>query len=564
MGLNAAFSIAATSLEIFSTGIQVAGENIANAQTPGYVRNELSITTAPPVNRGGILLGNGAVALGVRQRIDAYLQKRIYSANSDATASTARNTVWKQLEGALQEMGSGDISTAITSFVGKLSDLANQPEDGGVRQLAVEQARAFATTFNNVRSRVDQLRSSLNGKVSDLTAEANKLIDQIGKLNPQITSIESAGLLPSDAGGLRNQRLAALDRLSEILPIHTIEQPTGSVDVYFGSESLVLQGTVQHLETTIKVDHNVSVAQVRIEGNKYPVTGTQGELNGVLNGRDNVLGNFTEQLDTLAASTIFEFNKLHASGQGTRGYTSLTASYVPADPTTALNASGLPFAPKNGSFQVRVTNKTTGVSTTTNIAVDLDGLGTDTSLTSLTADLDGVANMTASFGADRKLQLAADPGYEITFANDTSDTLASLGINTFFTGTNSYNIGVNSVITNDPAFLATGRGGGAADGSNAVALAQFADSAVAGLKDVSISDYYQNVVSLVAQSSASEDALSKGYESFRGSLLGQRDQYSGVSLDEEVVRVMQLQRSFQMSGKMISTIDELFRTLLQL
>jgi flagellar hook-associated protein 1 FlgK len=41
MGLNATLAMASRSLQVFATGIEVAGQNIANAGTPGYIREEL-------------------------------------------------------------------------------------------------------------------------------------------------------------------------------------------------------------------------------------------------------------------------------------------------------------------------------------------------------------------------------------------------------------------------------------------------------------------------------------------------------------------------------------------
>ena len=564
MGLNGALSVAARSLEIFTAGIQVAGNNIANAHTPGAIRDKLILSPASPTQRGSLIIGNGVAVQGVRQQIDRFLEKRIYVANADFQGAQARSLTYKQLEGALQELGEGDISSAITSLVARFNDLVNQPENVGNRQIAVQQGVQFTETVRTLRGRIDTLRSASNVKVADLVSEANRLIDEISQLNPRITALESAGLLQSDAGSLRTQRLIALNRLSEILPIHTVEQEAGGVDVFFGSEHLILTSGVQHLEMVQTNDRDVIVSNVRIENSRQPVSGSLGELNGTLNGRDAILGDFVDRLDSLTSTFIQEFNRVHSSGRGTRGFTAVTGTYAAQSTTSALNDAGLAFTPQNGSFQVLVTNTVTGVTTTTNIQVDLDGIGTETTLDSLAAALGGVGNLSASVTSDRKLNLTADAGYEIQFADDTSFALSSLGINTFFTGSSSRTIGVNATVVNNSALLATGRGGGAGDGSNALALAQIFDQPLAELGDNTLEQFYQATVSQIAQASASEEALAGGYEGFQDSLMNQRDQFSGISLDEEIVSMLQFQRAFQMSGKLISTIDELFRTLLQI
>src|SRR5207245_576188 len=137
----------------------------------------------------------------------------IYAANGDASGSSARNSVYQQLETSLQTLGGGDISNQLDSLSGAFNNLVNQPEVAANRQLAIEQGVQFAQGVTNLRSRLDSLRTSANSQVDGLVNEANKLIDEIAALNPRITALESTGLLKSDAGGLRDQRYADLNRL---------------------------------------------------------------------------------------------------------------------------------------------------------------------------------------------------------------------------------------------------------------------------------------------------------------------------------------------------------------
>lgn len=76
--------------------------------------------------------------------------------------------------------------------------------------------------------------------------------------------------------------------------------------------------------------------------------------------------------------------------------------------------------------------------------------------------------------------------------------------------------------------------------------------------------YYDTMLTNLAQASASESAMAEGFAGYRDSLSSQREQFSGVSLDEETIKIMQFQHAYQASARMISTIDELFTTLLNL
>lgn len=551
-------------MEIFSAGIQVSGNNISNASTPGYIRENLVLSSSFPSKRGSLIFGNGVATDGIRQQLDRYLEQRLRTANGDLAAGKSREAIYKQLEASLQTLDNTSLSSELNTFLNRIQDLVSQPESNATREIVMRQGVQFAGAVRDLRARIDDMRTALGVKVNDLVNEANRLIDEVHQLNPKITALESAGLLQSDAGGLRNQRLAALSRLSEILPITTVDQPNGQVDVFLGSEHLVLVSSVHHLETVATADRGSAITNVRVAETNQPLTGTSGELNGIVYGRDQVLGGFLDKLDTYIGTTIFEFNKIHSSGQGLKGYDAVTGTYAVTDTTAALNGAGLEFTPEHGSFQIKVVNKTTGIATTQTINVNLNGIGTQTTLNSLSAALGGVANVTSSITTDRRLSLTAGSGYEIQFGNDTSGVLAALGINTFFTGTDSADIGVNSLVSSDSRLFAAGLGGGPADGRNAAQMAELIDKPIESLGGTSLDVYYDNMVSALAQSSASESALTSGSEKYQESLASQRAQYSGVSLDEEMIQLLKFQRSYQVSARVITTVDQMFDTLLRM
>ncbi len=564
MGLTSALAAAGHSLEVFRAGIETAGQNITNAQTPGYVREELVLTTDFPQQRGNLLIGTGVRAFGVRQQIDMFIESRIHSANADVSASRVREAAYRQLEAELGELGESDLSTSLNDFLASLNEVVNRPESAELRQLAIGEGQRFADKLRHLRVRIDELRTAQTTRVEGLVKEANSLIDQVRDLNKQIAELEISGLLESQAGALRTQRYNALNRLSEIIPIRAIERRDGTLDIFTGSEFLVLGGQTQHLTTFREVDRGVSVTGVRLDETGASVSTAGGELQGIIDARDTVMGEFVDRLDEFASSFIFAFNRIHSSGEGLKGFTSLTGTYVATDQSAPLNAAGLAFTPQHGSFQLKVVNQASGLAATSTIAVDLDGIGADTTLETLRDAIDAVDNLSAEITTTGELRITADNGYEFRFANDTSGVLAALGLNTFFVGSDSAQIDVNPLLVNDHAYLATGQGGGTGDGSNALLLAQLPSQPLDELGDSSLDELYESMVTEVAHGSASETALTDGFETFRDSLRSQREQISGVSLDEETLKIMNLQRSFATAARLISTIDELMTILISL
>ena len=107
---------------------------------------------------------------------------------------------------------------------------------------------------------------------------------------------------------------------------------------------------------------------------------------------------------------------------------------------------------------MHVVNTSTGLSQTSTINVDLAGVNPKTTLNDIVSQLNGVANVTASVTSDGRLQINTANGYEIEFSNDNSGALADLGVNTFFTGTSSQDVGVNSALGGRPDAARRGAG----------------------------------------------------------------------------------------------------------
>lgn len=570
MGLNGTLAMASRSLEVFSAGIAVSGNNISNASTPGYIREELVLQPSSPYAAGGLVFGTGAEAVGIQQQIDQFLEHRIHQASSDSSRAETVEDIYKQLELQLQELGEDDLSTSLSTFLAAIQDVVNQPELPELKQLAIARGEELATGISGLRSRIDELRRAQSNGIDLLVTEANRLIDVVVSTNPQIAKLEASGLLQSDAGGLRAQRYDALNRLSEIIPVNYIERSDGSIDLFSGSNYLVLKGSYQHLESTAYVDRGVQVQSVTLSRTQSGVALTGGELGGIVEGRDTLLGGFVDQLDTWSAELIQQFNQLHSSGEGTSGFSSVMSEHTVLDPTASLNdsATGLTFVPQHGSFDLKVTSTLTGLTSTTTIQVDLDGLGapgSDTTLNSLRDAITAASSeVTASIDTQGRLQITAASNYEIRFSSDSSGVLAALGINTFFTGTDSSTIGVSDTVRNDPSLFATGQGGGPSDNRNIIALAGFLDNPSDGLGGSTLDEFYEQLITQVTVDSSTATTVANGFESFRQSLLNQRQQFSGVSLDEEAVKVLEFQRSFQSAARLISTIDELFDVLLSM
>lgn len=566
MGLSSALGIGRSALAAYQAALQVVGQNIANAGTPGYTRASARLSSMPGAGYSAGQLGSGVRIDGIHRNISESLQARLRLAGSDKQSSLIQREGLTRVEGLLDPLGDVNLGSLLGEFFKSLSELQNNPESVAARGIVVSSADALVERIQDVRTGLIELRDDLNTDIESNVVQADELATRIADLNTQIQVAEGASEAP--AAALRDERDRVLSELSELINITVREQPTGAVNVYVGSTALVQFGQSFGLYTS--TDQNadgLNIAVVRVRLDNGPVEPSSGRIAGLIAARDTQVNNQLERLDSFTAGLIREVNVIHASGQGLQPFTSLTGVTGVNDPTLALTAAdnGLPFVPRTGSFYIDVKDTTTGAVVRTQIHVDLDGIGADTSLNSLAADISAnVPGVTATVLADGRLQLTAASGSAFTFAEDTSGTLAALGINTFFNGKDADTIGVNSLVKDTPAFLAAAKSNFAGDGSNATALSQLQHLSVASLGGASLNDYYNAMVSDVAVASSAAQSDLDASEIIFDSLTAQRESLSGVNLDEEAVAMISYQRAYEGAAQYMRVVDEMLKTLLTL
>jgi len=557
--------MAANTLRANQIAFQVIGQNIANAQTPGYIREELLLSPAPTQRYGGLLLGLGVEVKGVIQRLDQFLEHRLRMAVSDRASGEVQEYALVQLEGLLNELGDTDLSTALTRFFASISEILNQPESISVRNLAVLQGETLSLHIRRLATRVEELRSHLNERVIALADDINRLTERIRTLNIQIAEMEGGDASSSDAVGLRDQRLMALEELAQIIDIRVDEQQSGGVNVYCGGLFLVSEGVQRPVEVRFRSSGGSALAFIHLQETDSPLEVTAGQLAGLLRARDEILGGFQQSLDEFSRALILEFNREYSQGQGLQGYTALVSTNSVRSVQVPLDQAGLPFPVRNGSFRVLVHNPTTGQTRSTMIRVDLLPGPASSTLESIAQALDAVDGISARSTLDGRLEIRSDsPDQTFAFADDTSGLLASLGLNTFFQGSSAFDIAVNPVVKASPATFASSLQGIGADTVLASRLAALFETPLSEQGSASLAVLYDRLVGQVAENSSVARALAQGARVFEQTLRSQKLAISGVNLDEEAVRLIAFQRAFQASARYIATLSELFNLLVNI
>ena len=80
----------------------------------------------------------------------------------------------------------------------------------------------------------------------------------------------------------------------------------------------------------------------------------------------------------------------------------------------------------------------------------------------------------------------------------------------------------------------------------------------------SIADMYDQTINSITQGSSVSKSVAEGYRTFEDTLEGQKQAVSGVSIDEEAVKMLTFQRIFQATAKYIQTISDMLDMLVKI
>jgi flagellar hook-associated protein 1 FlgK len=574
--LNGAMFIGRTGLNAGQVGMNVAGNNIANAATAGYSRNTLDLAALQEQPWGRLRMGRGVDVLGIRRAADDALQQRLWQGTSnDASAQTTQQRLG-ELEGLVGSLDSG-LSSQLRTFFNAWSDLASNPSDSTRRSNVIAQGAGMARYVRDLRRDIAAQQDGLDQQLRLSANRADGLLQEIAALNLQV--VTGGGASSSAVMDRRDQLVTELATLADIT---VVNRDNGSINVLIGSTPVVEGAGARRLGFDVRTVDGRTEAWVITSDNNQRLPVISGQIGALLDARAQGVGDTLARLDTVAQHLMQEVNRVHAGAlpfanvqslTGAQGLTLPEQALALNDPTNE-SMQRLPFAPTSGTITVRVRNNATGDVSDVNIPVDLDGLtsagapgfGDDTSMDDLRAALGAIPNLTATITPDGRLSISAAGGYSVGFTADTSGALTSLGINSFFTGTNAGNIDVRADLQGNPSLLnvRTVVNGSVVDNGAALAVKNLADKKVAGLGDATIGGAWGSAIQDIGVKARAARTTAEAQSAIRKSLEAQKAAVTGVSLDEEAINLVLYQTQYQASARYISVVQELTQTLLGL
>lgn len=536
------FNIGKLALFANQRALAATSQNIANVNTPGYTRQEAVLEATAPLNSAPGQIGTGVRVAEIRRIFDQFVQKQLTAEQSNLGRLGVEEGILGRVEAVFNDSQGTGLSQSLSEFFSALHDLANNPQGPSERVALLERARALTGQFAMSDRQLQQIRTDLNSEVQGVVREINTLATQIADLNGQVRQAEISG---QHANDLRDQRERLLGELAEKIDIHTVEDAFGTVSVFVGGGKLLVESEAYSLRAVPDAE-NAGFSNVAFDlgGGTTDMTSVirNGRLKGLIDLRDTLLPGYINELDQLAAALVNEVNQQHRAGFGLDGSTGLDF-FSPLAPTvnglSANTGSGVVGATVSSpalltldSYQLTfsggnytIQNVRTGVSTTaayvnpTTVAFE----GIQFAMSGAPANGD-VFEISAHQGMAGSIALSAIDRNQIA----ASSTLAGVPGNN----------------------------------SNALLLSQLQEMQVTGLGSATFQDFYSRFIGEIGSRSQFAQRSLSAEQIINEQLGNQREEISGVSLDEEATNLIKFQRAFEASARLISVADELLQELL--
>ena len=621
MGLSQALAAAVSGLHANQAGLSLVAGNVANANTPGYVRKTINqVAVADSGTAIGVRIGE------VQRHLNEFVQKQLRAENAGAAYADLRATFYDQLQQIYGQPGSNtSLDSTFNNLTSALQALAASPDDSSARIGVVSAAQLLAQQLNGMAQNIEDFRENAESGIATSVTTANEMMQRIAALNTQIAQ---SGQQDTAMATLMDQRDQAIDQLSQILDINVVSGPHNQVTVYTGSGLLLVGDKAATLNFDARGTLSASaqwsadptkrgvgtITLVSPNGTPIDLIETRairsGQLAGYLQMRDFDLVQAQNQLDAIASSMASALSDKTTNGTAV---TSGAQAGFDIDLGSLLegNTFSLSYIDKLTNSQrqitfVRVDDPTVlplsdaATANGSDRVVGIDFSAGMASVWTQISDALSTTGMNASNPSGNTLRLLDDGlGGRATITNaSTTTTMTSFGSGSsqlplFMDGMSAYTgsfrttgvqsqglasrITVNGALVADPSKLVTYQSGtqaGDATRPNFI-LAQLNNATLtfnpnSGIGTVgapysgSLGGFMRKVIEFQGEAASTAQTLKEGQDVVLSSLQQRFAENSSVNIDTEMTNLLDLQNAYAANARVMSAIKEMLDTLMRM
>ena len=311
------FNIGVGGLRAQQSALNVVGQNITNASTPGYSRQRVELEAIGGGSIEGLLGAAGARVTGAVRVVDPFIADQIRADMSLTGELRTLNERIRQAEAVLYDDENG-LDQSIQSFFAALENASVDPSNLALREFVLSSAKSLGLRFNGIAERLNTEADAVATSVDSVLQRINDLATNLGQLNGRIAELQD-GRSSAALNAMLDQRESVLKEMSGLVGVTVIEQDDGQMNVLLGKGHTLVLG---HRIGTLSMTNDGSVLLQPFDSKrKENVTGSVngGELGGLISYREDVLGAAQNKLGRIAAAISSTVNEQHKLGVDLNG-----------------------------------------------------------------------------------------------------------------------------------------------------------------------------------------------------------------------------------------------------
>ena len=555
-GLSTTLSIGMQALDAAQGALDVASNNIANANTPGYSKEIVQLSANSMTQSSGDLSGGGVSLNGIQSVQNQLLNLQIQQQTSLQSSTNIAAASLQQIQTFFTATGT-DVATALTALSSSLVALSASPSSPATQQSVLAGGQNLAKAFNTTAEGLTSAQSSADGLVTESVAQINTLTQQIATLNGQVAQLTASG---QSGGSIQDQLNQSVQQLSQLTGI-SVTQGSGGETITTGNGSPLVMGSQSFsLQTTTGSDGFQQV----LDANGTNITSSiqGGQLGGAIQVRDQTVPGLLTQLNTLATQFATSFNAAQAGGVDSNGNPGQNLFTLPANLANAASGIGVSITDP-ALIAVRSVGPSNSNGNVQNLsAVLTNALPSSTAVSSAGTTALPLAPSTALTTGSVTTIADSSTGQIFSFTAGASSTLASLQTaiaGAVSAGTLSAGTAL-SINSNGHAVISTTTAGDAMQVSTSDAvLGQF--NSTSGTTAASA---YASLVFNVGNQASDATTQSTAIGQNLLQLTNQQGSASGVNINDETANLIRFQTAYQAGARIVSTIQQLYSTTINM
>jgi flagellar hook-associated protein 1 FlgK len=315
-------------MEAQRLALDVTGQNIANANTPGYSRRVVDFAAVPPesIRHAG---------RGVEAQRDLLIERRLEQETTAAHREAAVYDALGIVEVALGTSGRS-LDSRLNEFFDSFSRLADAPMSPVARQEVLIQAESLAAAYRDTANRFVESRRDTDRRLGSVVEDINALATRLAALNRSVaTNNQDPAVLH-----MQDEQAEIVRQLSELTDITVQRGTDGVVNVDIADGRALVVGSTQY-DLVATASAPGGFLNISINGADITSEITGGKAGGLLMTRDAHIPGYLQRLDDQAFALADAVNTLHTSGydlDGAAGLDFFTFSTPPVGTTGAARA----------------------------------------------------------------------------------------------------------------------------------------------------------------------------------------------------------------------------------